>query len=234
MQRRSLPSPRRPPHRISWSHRDGQLVLAVHDIRWIMSAGPTRWFPLSLCGARRFGEVPATEGHRGHGRDGRYAPGRSGDSRYSGSPNQDQARLRRRRALVGRSAASSVFRLRAADGEQQGRLTPIGFCLGGFSRSRAGALRRPCLLRQAAFQRCHQVNDCWRSGHFPGFDREPLHLGFNQLAQGLLVAVSIRRRIETPGPLTDDRARDRDHLGVEIPLDATELRRPGPRLQRAT
>jgi hypothetical protein len=114
----------------------------------------------------------------------------------------------------------------AADGQQQGRLTPIGFCLGGFSRSRAEALRRGCLPRQAAFQRRHQVNDWWRNGNFPGFDREPLHLGFNQLAQGLLIAVSIRRRIETSGPLTDDRASDRDHLGVEIPLDATELRRP--------
>jgi hypothetical protein len=30
----------------------------------------------------------------------------------------------------------------------------------------------------------------------------------------------------TSGPLTDDRASDRDHLGVEIPLDATEPRRP--------
>ena len=106
------------------------------------------------------------------------------------------------------------------------RLTPIGLCLGGFSRSRVEALRRRCLLRQAAFQCRHQVNDCWRSGHFPGFDREPLHLGFNQVAQGVPVAVSIRRRIETSGPLTDDRASDRDHLGVEIPLDATELCRP--------
>ena len=118
----------------------------------------------------------------------------------------------------------------AADGQQQGRLTPIGFCLGGFSRSRAEALRRRRLLRQAAFQSCHKVNDCWRRGHFPGFDREPLHLGFNQLAQGLLVAVSIHRQIETSGPLSDDRARDRDHLGVEIPLDATEL---GARLKHA-
>jgi hypothetical protein len=41
-----------------------------------------------------------------------------------------------------------------------------------------------------------------------------------------LVAVSLRRRIETSGPLTDDCASDRDHLGVEIPLDAAELRRP--------
>ena len=39
-------------------------------------------------------------------------PGRSGDNASSGSAKQDQARLRRRGALVGRSAASSVFRLR--------------------------------------------------------------------------------------------------------------------------
>jgi 4-aminobutyrate aminotransferase-like enzyme len=39
-------------------------------------------------------------------------PGRSGDTASSGSPNQDQARFRRRGALVGCSAASSVFRLR--------------------------------------------------------------------------------------------------------------------------
>jgi 4-aminobutyrate aminotransferase-like enzyme len=40
-------------------------------------------------------------------------PRRSGDdASSSGPPNQDQARLRRRGALVGRSAASSVFRLR--------------------------------------------------------------------------------------------------------------------------
>src|SRR5205823_2227066 len=114
----------------------------------------------------------------------------------------------------------------AAGRQQQSRLAPIGFGLGSFSRSRAEALRRRRLLRQAAFQRRQQVNDWWRSGHFPGFDREPLHLGFNQLTQGLLVAVSIRRRVETSGPLTDDRASDRDHLGVEIPLGAAELRCP--------
>jgi hypothetical protein len=86
----------------------------------------------------------------------------------------------------------------AADGQQQGRLTPIGFCLGGFSRSCAEALRRGCRLRQAAFQCCHQVDGWRRSGHFPGFDRQSLHLGFNQLAEGLLVAVAICRRIELP------------------------------------
>jgi hypothetical protein len=55
----------------------------------------------------------------------------------------------------------------AADWQQQGRLTPIGFCLGGFSRNRAEALRRGCLLRQAAFQRRHQVNDWWPEPQFP-------------------------------------------------------------------
>ena len=64
----------------------------------------------------------------------------------------------------------------AADRQQQSRLVPIGFGPGDFFRSRAEAIGRRRLLRQAAFQRRHQVNDWWRSGHFPGFDREPLIL----------------------------------------------------------
>src|SRR5205807_4135688 len=111
----------------------------------------------------------------------------------------------------------------AADGQQQGRLTPIGFCLGGFSRSRVEALRRGCLLCQALFQRRHQVNDGWRNGDFPGFDREPLHFGFNQLAQGLLVAVSIRRRIETSGARRlAQRGPSRPELEVRIHSPPTE------------
>src|SRR5947209_3752822 len=63
--------------------------------------------------ARRFGKRPASamERHQGHYRDGRDVPGRRGDNASSGPANQDHARLRRRGALVGRSAASSVVRL---------------------------------------------------------------------------------------------------------------------------
>jgi hypothetical protein len=46
------------------------------------------------------------------------------------------------------------------------------------------------------------------------------------LPQGLLVAVPIRRRIESCGPLRDDRLGDRDHLGIDLALDVAELRRP--------
>jgi hypothetical protein len=41
-----------------------------------------------------------------------------------------------------------------------------------------------------------------------------------------LVTIPISRRIETSGPLRDDRFGDRDHLGVELALGHAELRRP--------
>ena len=43
-----------------------------------------------------------------------------------------------------------------------------------------------------------------------GLSGEPLHLGFDQFSQGLLVTIPIRRRIETSGPLRDERFGDRD------------------------
>jgi hypothetical protein len=49
---------------------------------------------------------------------------------------------------------------------------------------------------------------------------------FEQSSQGLLVTISIRRRIETPGPLRDDRLGDRDHLSVELAFGHAEMRRP--------
>jgi hypothetical protein len=51
-------------------------------------------------------------------------------------------------------------------------------------------------------------------------------LGFDQFSQGLLVTVAIRRRIESSGPLRDNRFGERDHLGVELALGNAELRRP--------
>jgi hypothetical protein len=50
--------------------------------------------------------------------------------------------------------------------------------------------------------------------------------GCVSLLQGLLVTISIRRRIESPGPLRDDRLGDRDHLDVELALGHAKLRRP--------
>jgi hypothetical protein len=43
-----------------------------------------------------------------------------------------------------------------------------------------------------------------------------------------------RARVEIAGPLPDDRTRDCHHLGIEIALDAAELRYPELHLQRAT
>src|SRR6516225_7314452 len=53
-----------------------------------------------------------------------------------------------------------------------------------------------------------QLRTCWWA------PAKSAPLGFEQFSQGLLVTISIRRRIETSGPLCDDRLGDRDHLGV--------------------
>src|SRR6516164_10539163 len=54
--------------------------------------------------------------------------------------------------------------------------------------------------------------DGWRGRDLPGFNGEPLHLGFDHFSQGLLVTISIRRRIETSGPLRDDRLLEGERL----------------------
>src|SRR6516162_7992205 len=110
------------------------------------------------------------------------------------------------------------------DGQQESRLAPIGRHL--VRLLRGGVLRTGCFPRQAAFQGGHEIDDGWRGRDLPGFNGEPLHLGFEQFSQGLLVTISIRRRIETSGPLRDDRLGDRDHLGVELAFGHAELRRP--------
>src|SRR6516162_5447671 len=110
------------------------------------------------------------------------------------------------------------------DGQQESRLAPIGRHL--VRLLRGGVLRTGCFPRQAAFQGGHEIDDGRRGRDLPGFNGEPLHLGFEQFSQGLLVTISIRRRIETSGPLRDDRLGDRDHLGVELAFGHAELRRP--------
>jgi hypothetical protein len=75
--------------------------------------------------------------------------------------------------------------------QQQRRLAPI----------RPGALTlgrgpRTCcftrhFLRQAALQRGHQIDHRWRRADRLWFDRQPLHLCFDQFGQGVLVAVPI-------------------------------------------
>ena len=73
-------------------------------------------------------------------------------------------------------------------------------------------LRTGCFPRRAAFQGGHEIDDGWRGRDLPGFNGEPLHLGFEQFSQGLLVTISIRRRIETSGPLRDDRLLEGERL----------------------
>ena len=58
------------------------------------------------------GSGAVDSGSKGQHRDGGDAPGAAPIALLSARRTQDQARLRRRGALVGRSAASSVFRLR--------------------------------------------------------------------------------------------------------------------------
>src|SRR5437868_5817255 len=110
--------------------------------------------------------------------------------------------------------------------QQQRRLAPI----------RPGALTlgrgpRTCcftryFLRQAALQRGHQIDHRWRRADRLWFDRQPLHLCFDQFGQGVLVAVPICPRIEMSGPLPDNCPGDGDHLGIHFALGSSELRRP--------
>src|SRR5580700_7613239 len=44
---------------------------------------------------------------------------------------------------------------------------------------RRGVLRTGCFPRQAAFQGGHEIDDGWRGRDLPGFNGEPLHLGFD-------------------------------------------------------
>ena len=125
-----------------------------------------------------------------------------------GSSDQTVACLRRFAAGVVGSAAACAFRFRPpGDGQQESRLAPIGRHL--VRLLRGGVLRTGCFPRQAAFQGGHEIDDGWRGRDLPSFNGEPLHLGFEQFSQGLLVTISIRRRIETSGPLRDDRRQGR-------------------------
>src|SRR5438045_7426502 len=74
-------------------------------------------------------------------------PGRTGADASSDPANPGSSPLTPPRSTGG--ALGGILGLPfapAADRQQQGRLTPIGFGLGGFSQSRAEALRRRCLL----------------------------------------------------------------------------------------
>jgi len=56
-----------------------------------------------------------------------------------------------------------------------------------------------------AFQSRHQIDYERRSDDFPSLDGDTFDLGLDQLPQRLLIAVSEFARVETAGPLVDDR-----------------------------
>jgi hypothetical protein len=95
------------------------------------------------------------------------------------------------------------------DGQQESRLAPIRCRLVGLLRGRVGVLRTGCFPRQAAFQGGHEIDHRGWGRDLFGFYGQHLHLSLDKLLQGLLVTISIRRRIESPGPLRDDRLGDR-------------------------
>ena len=74
------------------------------------------------------------------------------------------------------------------------------------------------LLRQAALQRVHQVDDLGRLGDLARRDALPLGLLRHELAQSILVAVAEARRIELAGPAVDDRLGDPHHVGIDLTL----------------
>jgi hypothetical protein len=62
------------------------------------------------------------------------------------------------------------------NGQQESRLALIGRHLRLLRRR---VLRTGCFPRQAAFQGGHEIDDGWRGRDLPGFNGEPLHLGFD-------------------------------------------------------
>jgi hypothetical protein len=115
------------------------------------------------------------------------------------------------------SAAACAFRFRPSrDGQQEG---PAGDRVPSCwpSSGRRYALRTGYFPRQAAFLGDHEIDHRWPGRNPSGFNGEPLHLGFDQFSQGLLVTISRPRRIETSGSLRDDRLGDRDPASEDEP-----------------
>src|ERR1700720_2312418 len=85
----------------------------------------------------------------------------------------------------------------ASDRQQERSLAAVGNSLGARGLARGRLLRRRLrILRQAALQRLHQIDDLGRLGDLTRRPLQPLGLGFHQLAQCVLVAVAERLRFE--------------------------------------
>ena len=140
-----------------------------------------------------------------------------------GSSDQTVACLRRLAAGVVGSAAACAFRFRPPrTGSRRAGWRRSGAILFAFF----GAV---CFEPDASRARLRfkaAMTSMTGGGAAISLGLTTLHLGFEQFSQGLLVTISIRPRIETPGPLRDDRLSDRGHLGVELAFGHAELRRP--------
>ena len=180
-------------------------------------AGPAR-----LCRPRRLASSP-------HWRKTRAFPGtkaKSGKRRTVCWREMEFELLVPRYASPGFSAALRLItldiRIAPEGGHQAWRLRSGGLGCSLYSasdpgRKRAGwrwsgavlfaffGARRRASNRMFSASGCvssdHEIDYGWRGGDLSRFSDEPLHLGFDQFSHGLLVTISIRRRIATSDPL---------------------------------
>jgi hypothetical protein len=101
-------------------------------------------------------------------------------------------------------------------GSKRARLA-IRCRLVGLLRAAATRFEPDAFRVRLRFQGDHEIDHGWPGRNPPGFNGEPLHLGFDQFSQGLLVTISVHRRIETSGSLRDDRLGDRDPASEDEP-----------------
>src|ERR1700730_2668753 len=113
------------------------------------------------------------------------------------------------------------FLLLAATGDRQQErsLAAVGNSLGARRLARGRLLRRRLgILREAALQRIHQIDDLGRLGNLARCALQPFGLSLDQLAQGVLVAVAERLRFEGTRTALDDRLGDRHHVRVGLAI----------------
>src|SRR3984893_11970514 len=103
--------------------------------------------------------------------------------------------------------------------QQERSLAAVGNSLGARRLARGRLLRRRVgILREAALQRIHQIDDLGRLGNLARCALQPFGLSLDQLAQGVLVAVPGRLRVERARAALDDRLGDRHHVGVGLAI----------------
>src|ERR1700732_3272660 len=106
-----------------------------------------------------------------------YAHNASRQMPQKGSSDQAVACLRRLGAGVVGSAAVCAFRFRPpGTGSKRAGWRRSGAIFAFFA---AVCFEPDAFPRQAAFQGGHEIDDGWRGRDLPGFNGEPLHLGFD-------------------------------------------------------